>query len=106
MTGIAGQMAAELLDRSDERDLYMRRIEQAWRDGWQRGDEDGYARGRQDEAADRGRAWNKIARAAVKGPTHAELERRRWMVRGEPRTRADFADPHPGDYPGSRKGAA
>lgn len=34
----------------------------------------------------------------------AELERRRWRLFGEQRTRATFGDPHPDDYPG--KGAA
>ncbi len=24
----------------------------------------------------------------------------RWELRGQPRTRATFADPHPGDFPG------
>jgi hypothetical protein len=45
--------------------------------------------------ADRDRAWNAIARAAVHGPSHAELEERRWGPGG----RAHFADPRPGDFP-------
>ena len=46
--------------------------------------------------ADRDRAWNAIAHAAVHGPSHAELEERRWGPGG----RAHFADPRPGDFPG------
>ena len=40
--------------------------------------------------------WNRIARAAVRGPSHAELEEKRWGPGG----REHFADPRPGDYPG------
>lgn len=46
--------------------------------------------------ADRDRQWNAIARAAIDGPGHAELEVRRWGPGG----RAHFADPRPGDFPG------
>jgi hypothetical protein len=46
--------------------------------------------------ADRDRAWNAIAHAVVHGPSHAELEERRWGPGG----RAHFADPRPGDFPG------
>jgi len=31
----------------------------------------------------------------------AELEARRWSVRGERRTRQSFADPHPHDFQGA-----
>ena len=41
-------------------------------------------------------AWNRIARAAVRGPSHAELEVKRWGPGG----REHFADPRPGDFPG------
>ena len=40
--------------------------------------------------------WDEIARAAIRGPSHAELEERRWGPGG----RAHFADPRPGDFPG------
>ena len=100
-----GQALAELLERSDERDRYMERIDQAWRDGYRRGDEDGYARGRQDEGTERDQAWDRIARPASRAAPFREFERRRWAVRGEPRTRETFSQPHPGDYQG-RKGAA
>jgi hypothetical protein len=46
--------------------------------------------------ADRDRGWNAIAHAAVHGPSHAQLEERRWGPGG----RAHFADPRPGDFPG------
>ena len=40
--------------------------------------------------------WNELAQGVVSGPSHAELEERRWGPGG----RAHFADPRPGDYPG------
>ena len=46
--------------------------------------------------ADMDRRWNAIAHAAVHGPSHAELEERRWGPGG----RTHFADPRPGDFPG------
>lgn len=38
----------------------------------------------------------------VREPAAPELtgEQVRWSVRGEPRTRATFGQPHPGDFPG------
>jgi hypothetical protein len=45
--------------------------------------------------------WPQLARLAqaVTGkPRDTELDR--WTVRGQPRTRATFADPHPDDFPG------
>lgn len=52
----------------------------------------GYAAAEADMAA----RWNAIARTTAPGPSHAELEDRRWGPGG----RAHFADPRPGDYPG------
>jgi hypothetical protein len=51
--------------------------------------------------ADMDAAWNRIARAAVCSPPHAELEEKRWGPGG----REHFADPRPGDYPGRRAAA-
>ncbi len=106
MTEVMDQALAELLERSDERDLYETRIERAHRDGWRAGWAEGYDMGRRDEGAERDQAWNEIARPVTRGgPTHDELERKRWTVRGEPRTRETFGLPHPDDYQG-REGAA
>jgi hypothetical protein len=52
----------------------------------------GYAAAEADMAA----RWDRIARATVPGPSHADLEEKRWGPGG----RAHFADPRPGDYPG------
>jgi hypothetical protein len=55
-----------------------------------------YAAGYAAAEADMDARWNRIARAAVRGPSHAELEEKRWGPGG----REHFADPRPGDYPG------
>lgn len=101
MTEVIDQAVAELLDRSNERDLYTTRIGRAYREGWAAGRAAGYAAGRQAEAAERDREWNRIARPIARSSTSAaELEAKRWTVRGERRTRETFGQPHPGDYPG------
>ena len=46
--------------------------------------------------ADMAARWDMIARAAVHGPSQADLELKRWGPGG----REHFADPRPGDYPG------
>jgi hypothetical protein len=48
---------SDLLDRSNERDLYLRRILKAERDGYRRGYTNGIVKGRQLEAAERETAW-------------------------------------------------
>ena len=94
----------ELLALSDERDTWMRRLLSAGRDSYRRGLADGIALGRRLEAAERDAAWKAIARPAARGgPSHAELERKRFTVRGEPRTREAFGLPHPDDYKGRER---
>lgn len=55
-----------------------------------------YAAGYMAAEADMAARWDTTARAAVRGPGHAELEARRWGPGG----RGHFGDPRPGDYPG------
>ena len=86
-------MTADMLALSGERDAQLELRHRAFREG--------YAMGREDEAAERDAGWNRIARPVARGgQAHAELERIRWTVRGEVRTREDFGRPHPDDYPG------
>jgi hypothetical protein len=54
---------------------------------------EGYARCASDVKAAEHAIYDQLARAA-------DAERGRWVVRGEVRTRATFADPHPADYQG------
>jgi len=61
----------------------------------------GHAVGYSARAAELELDWQAIARPAANGgPSWAELERKRWTLRGEPRTRATFGLPHPDDFPG------
>jgi hypothetical protein len=66
------------------------------REAYEAGHADGYRAGYRQADADQASRWRQIARAAMDGPTHAELEERRWGPGG----RARFADPRPGDFPG------
>ena len=62
--------------------------------------------GRELEAAERDAEWIKIATPIARGgQPYADLERRRWTLRGEPRTRETFGLPHPDDFPGRREAA-
>lgn len=45
-----------------------------------------------------GLPWNRGQRDPATPPPTPEQQR--WTVRDEPRTRAEFAAPHPGDFPG------
>jgi hypothetical protein len=90
---------AALLALSRERDLW-----EAWADTWARlayrwGRADGIEEGRRLEAAERDRLWHEMAQRVARGDprSYAELERERWKVHGEPRTRETFGLPHPAD---------
>ena len=68
---------------------------QLGREMYAAGHADGYQAGYRRAEADQAAQWNQITRP-VAGPSHAELEERRWGPGG----RAHFADPRPGDFPG------
>jgi hypothetical protein len=96
---------AELLALSGERDRWAERLGEEFRAGFALGRALGVEEGRRAEARERDSAWNAIARPVARGGvTHAEIERVRWAVRGEPRTRAEYGLPHKDDYTG--RGAA
>lgn len=97
--GIAA-VARELLTYSDARDRESARVLAAEARGYARGAAEGYALGiadRLEQASADQREIAVIVRHLADRPDAAELERRRWSVRGEPRTRETFAAPHPGD---------
>jgi hypothetical protein len=89
-----------LLDLSTERDLWFGRLLAAEAASYRRGWEDGVAAGRRLEAAERDAAWHAVAQPIARGMPFAEPQTRRWSLRGESRTRAEFSRPHPADYPG------
>ena len=73
------------------------------REAYQAGVEAGLARaiGEDEEA------WRVAAgrvRVVAASPSRAEVEARRWSVRGEQRTRETFGCPHRDDYPGRAHG--
>ena len=91
---------AEWLTLSAERDLWLCRLLAAEREAYERGRACGVEEGRQvalaEEAAQRREAAALLGRADPGSPN------RSWSVRGEPRTRTIFGQPHPADYPGQR----
>jgi len=94
-------VTADLLSLSNERDVQLELRHRAYMQGWEAGHMAGADDGRQAEATERDKAWNRIARPIARGGTaHAEIEQRRWTVRGEQRTRETYGQPHQGDYKG------
>ena len=90
----AAQATGGLAALSDERTLWLRRLLDAElaaeRRGYERGIGDGYAQCAAEVKAAEHAIATGIRRAC--GPDD------RWQLRGEPRTRETFAEPHPDDY--------
>ena len=93
-----------LLALSDERDTWQRaalqREREAFRRGLDEGTGEGWRLGYEAARAEQEAFWHEAASRVARGandPTCAELERRRWTVHGEQRTRATFGRPHPAD---------
>lgn len=94
---------SELLGLSDERDRQQQRLLEAERAAYSQGYADGRAAGRTE--ADR--AWAARPRQRTRdGEPLADVEARRWELRGELRTRETFGQPHPADYKGQRRESA
>lgn len=106
--GAAASAAQQLLELSDERDRWLARSLRMWRAGWQAGYAAGLREGREDAHRELADAWRAAADpVAHGGPDFAEFEQRRWTLRGEPRSRETFRQPHPADYLGQyQEGAA
>lgn len=101
---------AELLELSGERDQWMDRLGAEYRLGFRLGYAAGIEAGRCLEAADaaqRDDARNWPGRPVIRfRDSLADLEAVRWSVRGEPRTRETYGNPHPDDYRGHEVGHA
>ncbi|MGO9298413.1 MAG: hypothetical protein ACLP52_31825 [Streptosporangiaceae bacterium] len=104
------QLADEVLARSAERDQFLERIQAAWSEGWLAGHEIGWRGGYGEAQKEMETRWSSfaapMARQLARAPSFPELERRRWMLRGEPRTRETFGQPHSADYTGRGNGPA
>jgi hypothetical protein len=86
----------EAIEAADVLEAETRYRNQLAREAYQAGHADGYRTGYRQAGADQAIWWNQAARASVSGPSHTELEERRWGPGG----RGRFADPRPGDFPG------
>jgi hypothetical protein len=82
-----------LLAESNERDRQLRLRLAAWEDGWRAGAAGEYTRGYQAAVADIKAAEHALYDYLRSGPA----ETVRWALRGEPRTRATFGQPHRDD---------
>lgn len=96
------QFRDALLELSDERDTWLRRLLGAWADGWRAcaaalGDQ--YERGFADGVASIKRTDHQLVDALDRG-------RVRWILRGQERTRDTFGQPHKDDFNGIGNGAA
>lgn len=78
------QFVAALLELSDERDLWLRRLLAAEREAYRRGYEDGRGDGYRDGYSHAVTDWKVTAAGMTKlaGPTFAELDRRRYPPDG------------------------
>jgi hypothetical protein len=106
----------QLLDLSDERDLWLWRLHAAEREAFERGRTLGYDEGFAQAEQDMERRWQEIARLVARGcPAHGEIEAARWHVCCRPcrlsghrkgctdcedRARETFGQPHPADSSG------
>jgi hypothetical protein len=98
LAALLGLLAA-LLGLSDERDQWQRvglaRERAAWRRGWRDGYGAGYRAGYELAV----RAWKVTAGVVSGGPSHAELDRRRYPPGG----RESWIVPRPGEDTGSQR---
>lgn len=92
---LADLMAASATADTGREVMWRQLCRESWQDGYRVGE----SAGREAEAREREAAWARITRPIASGPAHAELERRRWTVHGEQRTRETFGQPHPLDRP-------
>jgi hypothetical protein len=81
-------------------------LSREWAEGYRLGYEHGYRDGWQASERDLAASYHAMAAPVARGgPSYAELERRRWTVHGEQRTRETFGLPHPADRrPGREAG--
>jgi flagellar biosynthesis/type III secretory pathway protein FliH len=97
------ELARELLAYSDTRDAELAGRQAARADSYRVGYAEGEQAGRRaalESIAESQRQIHAELAGLPSRPAYAALERVRWELRGEVRTRTSFAGPHPGDYLG------
>jgi hypothetical protein len=87
---------AALLELSAERDKWLARLGAEYLIGWKLG----YAAGSAAERLEADQAWSALPRRRLPYAPLADVEAKRWELRGEQRTRETFGQPHPADYKG------
>jgi hypothetical protein len=95
---VNGREVEIALARSNELDRWQRRLENNWVAGFAAGEAvhaDDYSRGYAQAIADVKKAEHELV-------TILEKSAVRWVVRGQWRTRATFAEPHPADFEGGQ----
>jgi hypothetical protein len=97
-------MVTALVNALSDHGAEIRLRRQLAREAYRLGRADGFKEGYERSEADMARRWAEVAVPVSKGgPTHEELEARRWGPGG----RDHFADPRPGDFiPQSRQETA
>jgi hypothetical protein len=95
---------SDVLALSHERDMWLRRLLAAERAAYTRGHRDGWQDGYGAAERNMARLWSEHAGPIAR--SEPRLLRRRWSLRGEPRSRETFGRPHRDDYPGQGGDAA
>lgn len=91
-----------VLALSDERDAWQRLVDQREHQAWQAGRAEGARAGREALIDEQDAEWRQVRQETARGgPSHAELEERRWGPGG----REHYGDPRPGEYRGGRADA-
>ena len=88
---------ADLLALSDERDAQLGLRKRAYRDGYTEGARGQWSAGYAAAMTDMKRVQLGLVAALDR---LGDLERKRWVVRGEVRSRETFGRPHPDDFQG------
>ena len=106
---LAAAMAAlveALPDPATEIEYRRRLCREAYERGRARGAAEEHGRQLEDEAQCRREMAALVpgARPGSRSVSFKEVDRCRWIVRGEERTRATFGQPHPDDFPGAGRG--
>lgn len=97
--GAVAELLAAQADPVTEIELRCQQVREAYEAGRAGGWREGYEHG----ARLLDTEWPAVIAPMLSGrPDHRELERRRWALRGEQRTRETFGDPHPDDFSGRK----
>lgn len=97
--GLRTSMTPEsVMALSDERDHWLERLTREHRAGYDMGLETGRRQGYERAMREMELAWRPVSeRYSRPGDSYAQVEKRRWKLWGQERTRDTFGQPHPDD---------